>query len=235
MNETKYFVENNSEKYRFHSLEEVENQVYRNEKYMSKYMLGLQISGYVWSNHREIHRWWKDLILNFSGENYLEIGPGHGQYFLEVLQRQQFKQYYALDISETSLKQTEEYISSREPYLTNYKLLQGDFFEIELKQKFDAVSLSEVLEHVENPEQMMRKIYEITTDSANIYVNVPINAPEIDHIYLFHTVEEVINLVEHVGYIVKNKFVVTGNGIPYEKAIKRKSAINLALWLRKQD
>lgn len=59
----------------------------------------------------------------------------------------------------------------------------------------------------------MRKIHEITTDSVNIYVNVPINAPEIDHIYLFHSVEKVINLVEYIGFIVQNKYVVTGNGI----------------------
>ena len=115
----------------------------------------------------------------------------------------------------------------------NFELIQGDFYKIVLEQKFDAVSLSEVLEHVEEPERMMRKVYEITSDSADVYVNVPINAPEIDHIYLFHNVEEVISLIESVGFIVKDKIVATGNGIPYEKAVRKKSAINLALWLRK--
>ena len=234
MNETKYCVENNSERYRFHSLDEVEDKVYGNAEYMSKYMLGLQISGYVWSNHREIHRWWKNIIPHFNGENYLEIGPGHGQYFLEALEQQRFKKYYALDISETSLKQTKAYIDMKAPAVDNFELIQGDFYKIVLEQKFDAVSLSEVLEHVEEPERMMRKVYEITSDSADVYVNVPINAPEIDHIYLFHNVEEVISLIESVGFIVKDKIVATGNGIPYEKAVKKKSAINLALWLKKQ-
>lgn len=235
MNETKYFIENNAEKYRFHSLAEVEDNVYRNPEYMSKYMLGLQISGYVWSNHREIHRWWKQIMPSFKGENYLEIGPGHGQYFLETLELQRFKQYYALDISETSLKQTKDYIDMKAPALDNFELIQGDFYEIVLEQKFDAVSLSEVLEHVEEPERMMKKIYDITTDSADVYVNVLINAPAIDHIYLFHTVEEVIELMERTGFIVEDKFVATGNGIPYEKAVRKKAAINLALRLKKME
>lgn len=236
MNETKYFVENNAEKYRFHSLAEVEDEVYRNDAYMSKYMLGLQISGYIWSNHREIHRWYKNIIKTIDGgENYLEIGPGHGQYFSEALGLQKFKNYYALDLSETSLRQTKAYISMKHPKLKNYELIHGDFYETSFAQKFDAVSLSEVLEHVENPKRMLEKIYEITTDTVDVYVNVPINAPAIDHIFLFHNVEEVIYLVEEAGFFVQDQLAVTGNGIAYEKAVRKKSAINLALWLKKAE
>ena len=47
--ETYYFVKNN--KYRYDTYNEVNNIVYSQKEYMEKYMIGLLVSQYIWSNH----------------------------------------------------------------------------------------------------------------------------------------------------------------------------------------
>ena len=81
--ETKYFITEGH--YRHSSVSEVIEKVYYNEKYMKQYMIGLQLSGYLWKTHKIINSWYKEKLKAFKGNYYLEIGPGHGQYFLEAM------------------------------------------------------------------------------------------------------------------------------------------------------
>ena len=234
INETKYFVENDYSRYRYNTLSEVNGNVYQNEDYMSKYMLGLQLSGYLWDNHRQILHWFRDKFLSFGGNNYLEIGPGHGQYYAEAIKRSGYKHYYAIDLSQTSLNMTRNYIN-RFAKEENYSLIHESFYDYQPSCLFDGVCISEVLEHVEEPLTMLERIAGITTKSANIYINVPINAPAIDHIYLFKSTGEVKGLVEQAGLKIKTDLAVTGNGWPLEKAIKRKTPINYAMVVGKTE
>lgn len=52
------------------------------------------------------------------------------------------------------------------------------------------MSDNEVLEHLEEPEKYLNRIYEVTNEGADVYISVPVNAPAIDHIYLFHTLKK---------------------------------------------
>ncbi|MBO4901167.1 MAG: class I SAM-dependent methyltransferase [Lachnospiraceae bacterium] len=228
INETKYFVENDYSRYRYATLSEVNGNVYQNEAYMSQYMLGLQLSGYLWDNHRQILHWFREEFLGYEGKNYLEIGPGHGQYFAEAMNRGKYENYYAIDLSKTSLDMTKEYVQ-RFAKGSHFELVHENFYDYDPKCLFDAVCVSEVLEHVEDPYVMIKKIVEITGEGAHIYINVPVNAPAIDHIYLYRTVDEVKDLVQKAGLKIIKEIAVTGNGWPMEKAIKHKSAINYAV------
>lgn len=201
---------------------------------MSQYMVGLQLSGYIWKSHLTMHRWFRNKLKSFAGTNYLEIGPGHGQYFLEAVNMQGFEHYYRIDLSESSLNLTLDWCRRfRKEGIDNYEMILDNFPEHTFEQKFDAVCMSEVLEHLEKPMDHLKKIFEITNDGADVYILVPINAPAIDHIYLFHNVEEVFDMVKDAGFTIKDHICSTGNDISYEKAVKKKSAVNLALHLVK--
>jgi tRNA G46 methylase TrmB len=41
---------------------------------------------------------------------YLEIGPGHGEYFVTAMQQTNFSEYVAVDISKTSVELTQNFI-----------------------------------------------------------------------------------------------------------------------------
>ena len=50
--------------------------------------------------------------------------------------------------------------------------------------------MGEVLEHVEQPEVFLRRIADLAKDDAYIFITTCINAPAVDHIYLWRTTDE---------------------------------------------
>lgn len=232
LEETKHFVEEG--RYRYATLKEVSSKVYFNDSFMKNYMLGLILSGYIWSNHISIHRWYIEKVSELEGNTFLEIGPGHGQYFLEAINKQKFKSYLGVELSPASVKEALAFIEEfKEKQITNYDIICKDFMEFDNVMKYDAVSMSEVLEHVENPKEMLKKIYSITSENANIYITTVINSPAIDHIYLFNNVEEVLSMMNECGFVVIDYTLAMANNFTLEKAIKKKSGINIALLLNK--
>ena len=230
--ETKYFITEGH--YRHSSVSEVIEKVYYNEKYMKQYMIGLQLSGYLWKTHKIINSWYKEKLKAFKGNYYLEIGPGHGQYFLEAMNLHNFKHYVGIDLSPTSIELASRYIGKFvEDKTVDNSLICRDFLEMQFHNVFDGVCIAEVLEHTEKPEKILQKIYDLTTIGGNVYVSVPINGPAIDHIYLFASIEEFLELVKSVGFVVKDYIYATeADNISYEEALKRRCTILLAVHLQ---
>lgn len=234
LRETKYFVEHGH--YRCSTFEEVSQNVYFNDDYMSKYMLGLAISGYLWTTHLKMHRNFVTILAQVKeGNQYLEIGPGHGQHFLEAVNTQKFNNYLGIDLSPASVKNTidfvERFVKKDEKH--NYQVLCKDFFELENEDQFDMIVMGEVLEHVEKPQKLLQKLYQVLSENGRAYITVPVNAPAIDHIYLFRTVEEVKDMVCQCGFKIIDTYIVTANEVPLEKVIKKRMVIDVALLIQK--
>ncbi len=233
MEET-YFFERNK-KYRFSSFEEVNQRVYQNDTYMKKYMLGLCISDYIWIQHLEILRWFEQDIKNQSElkrNSYLEIGPGLGQYLIKALRYGRFKDYLAVDLSPTSVDQCKKYLAYCGIDDAGYHILQKDFFEFTTETKFDYIVMGEVLEHVERPLQMLKKIRSLLNDDGRAFIATVINAPAIDHIYLFRSKEEVLSMAQEAGFLVEDYICITAGGVSMDKAVKYKHAVNIAMILK---
>lgn len=235
MEETYYFVKNG--RYRYSAFKEVNEKVYQNAGYMKKYMIGLAISDYLWVQHRKIFQWFGKVLESCekSGDSngYLEIGPGLGQYLVRALKSKCFSDYLAVDLSPTSVKQCEEYLSYLGMDKTGYRIQQGDFFGFPAEKQFDFVVMGEVLEHVEQPETMLEKINSLLSKIGMAFITTVINAPAIDHIYLFHSKEEVLGMAQRAGFLVEDYICVTAGDIPLEKAVKHKFAVDIAMVLRK--
>lgn len=228
--ETKFFIENG--RYRYQSLEEVMSSVYENEEYMTSYMVALGISDYLWSNHLAITRWFESKIVLEKGKRYLEIGPGHGQYFAVALEKADFEEYLGIDLSKKSVEVTKKYIN----YIgvgkeKQWKAECRNFFDFSENEKFHCITMMEVLEHVEKPQEFLNKIYNQLTPGGKAYITTVVNAPAIDHIYLFNTVEEIQRLIVQAGFKEKECLCIPQNGYSLEKAKKKKAGINVAFEL----
>lgn len=233
MEETYYFERNKT--YRFTSFEEVNEKVYQNDGYMKKYMIGLCISDYIWIQHLEILRWFRWNLKNLSEigrDSYLEIGPGLGQYLSKALKYGKFQDYLAVDLSPTSVEQCKKYMTYCGIDETKYCILQKDFFNLSSEQKFDFIVMGEVLEHVEQPLEMMKKIHSLLNEHGRAFITTVINAPAVDHIYLFRSEQEVLAMVQQAGFVVEDHICITAGGIPMEQAVKRRYAINIAMILK---
>lgn len=222
LEQTDHFARTGS--YQYSTFREVEDRVYHNRMYMSKYMIGLSLSSCLWENHLRLKHWFEKELKLLKGKNYLEIGPGHGRYFCMAVNEGRFSRYDAVDISESSVLQTMRYMSC---FCSNtdagYRVMQRDFYRFAPEEPYDCLVAMEVLEHLEDPAGMLQKIVSCGREGSAVLLTVPINAPAVDHIHLFRSVKEVEDMVEKAGIeIVDRCHVTSREGITLEKAERKR-------------
>ena len=112
----------------------------------------------VHSKHRHIkyHDYFIDNIL--PGEHVLDIGCGLGVLAHAIATKSQCKEVFGIDILESNIKSAKENFSH-----DNVTYILGDATEETFEQKFDVVILSNVLEHLKNRSEFLKKI--------NLFVN----------------------------------------------------------------
>lgn len=232
-NEQMYFLKHG--KYRHSSFADVAGDVYFNEDYMSRYMFGLALTSFLWPNHVEIKKFFGRTLPKDQAGAYLEIGPGHGYFLMQAMQQSSFDSFLGVDISETSIKMTQDIIDHYCPDRRGqYELRLADFLDSDLpKNSFSAVVMGEVLEHVERPDVFMQRIHQLATDDAYIFVTTCCNAPAIDHIYLFRHPDEVSDMFSACGFKIAEAFILPYEGLSLEDTLKKKLSINVAYVLRK--
>lgn len=231
LEETKFFIENGH--YRYSSFDEVKDKVYFNENYMKQYMIGLALSSYIWIAHIKIRKYFSQYLQDFAPKTtYFEIGPGHGEYFARAVKSDKFSSFYGLDISPTSCELTQKMVKQQVGNLIKKcEFLCQDFFTHNFNKKADLIVIGEVLEHVEKPLEFLKRSKELLNNDGEIFATIPINAPAIDHIYLFSHPDEVKNLVEKSGLKLKAYECFMANDYSLEKALKFKNAITMAVVL----
>lgn len=222
-------------RYRYSTFAEVADSVYFDDDYMSKYMHGLAITAWLWPNHREMHRYFADSVPGEKQGTYLEIGPGHGVYMMTAMNLCRYERFEGVDLSPTSVAMTTDLLKSRDvPSNVQYEIYCSDFLEDNLHQpSYDAIVMGEVLEHVEQPLDFLQKIHDLAADDAFIFITTPINAPAIDHIYLFESYEMIESLVRESGLSVRDSKLIPYPGESVAESLDQRLPINVALVLGK--
>lgn len=221
-------------KYRHSTFAEVANSVYYNKDYMSLYMHGVFITLFFWPNHLKLYRFFRDTIPNNKTGSYLEIGPGHGYFFMTAMGQTHYDNFTGIDISETSIGQTQKLVESKQ-YKKDIQLYCADFLNIALAPaSFDAIIMGEMLEHVENPAEYLKKVVSIAKDDAYIFISTCINAPLIDHIYLFNNERELHDLFAQCGLGIKEQCVLPYLDKTLDECVKEFLAINIGYVLEKK-
>lgn len=219
-------------KYRHSTYEEVSSHVYLNKEYMEMYMHGLALTSFLWPNHSQMKTFLQETIPRNIKGRYLEVGPGHGLYLITAMKLSSYDFFEGVDISPTSVKMTNSILGSRlHGDFSNYRIYEGDFLEEKLSLKYNAIVMGEVLEHVENPGAFLQKIHNISHIDSYIYITTCINAPAIDHIYLFEHFEQLERLITDADLYIENKLLVPYSGMTIEESEKQRLPINVAMIL----
>jgi 2-polyprenyl-3-methyl-5-hydroxy-6-metoxy-1,4-benzoquinol methylase len=199
---------------------------------MNNYMYGLALTTYLWPNHLKIKRFFLNELPRKMVGNYLEIGPGHGLNFQSAISTSSFSRFVGLDISPSSLELTRrvlEHVILTQP--KSYDLILSDFLTWVPNQKFEAVVMGEVLEHVEEPLLFLKKISSLVVDSSFIFVTTCIDAPAVDHIYHYSSFAQIEDHVNQAGLSVQKKVLLPYGNLTLGESLRRHLAVNVALVL----
>ena len=202
--------------------------VYNDEKKMLSYMIGLALSQYLWSTHYEMFSHLKESILENKGNinKYLEIGPGHGLFLksaIDILDKD--ISITAVDISQTSLNVSKSIINYFYP-LKNIDFINADMLNLDINLKYDFVVMGEVIEHVEDPKNLLVKISKLLNKNGKAFLSTCVNCPMIDHIYHFQSVDAIRSMFENCGLVIESERILPAEDVSMSEIIEKRITIN---------
>ena len=217
-----------SGQYRLSRFEDALAEVYSNAVFMRRYMNYLLLSHVLWDNHVRAMAHFEDRYLAGlpAGTDHLEIGPGHGLLLHLACRAPAVASVAAWDVSRTSVELAEHCLEA---------MGDGGRVDLRVQNLFDApaaatgarvfgsVTLSEVLEHLEDPVAALKAILPRMRPGALLWASVPINSPAPDHIYLLRSPEEAVELVRAGGFepLEWEAYPMTGQTLERARRLER--------------
>lgn len=221
-------------RYRFSTFAQADTAVYSNADYMKKYMDGLLISQILWFNHAASCHFFltgtPDLLG--QGRRYLEIGPGHGLMMYLALRDFQLSSAAAWDLSSVSIAQTQAALEKLG--YANCDFSVQNVTEVpDAVEPYNLVVISEVLEHLEDPKSVMRSIRNLVNGTDGlVFINVPINSPSPDHLYLMETPEGARALLTDTGFEILREGFFATQGTALERALRNRISVSACMLAR---
>lgn len=218
-------------RYRLSTFEEARAKVYDDRELMTRYMNGLLLTQVLWKNHADaIHAYVERFLReNPHGYRHLEIGPGHGLLLHFAASDPFAGSVTGWDLSDASVAATSRALgilgSGRSVRLERRDL----YAPIRDDERFDSIVLSEVCEHLEDPMAALERVARLLAPGGRVFVNVPVNSPAPDHLYLLRSPEEAIALVERSGFHVTSASFFPATGATLERARKAELTISCAI------
>lgn len=215
-------------KYPVTNTTEAIDNVYNDKTEMLSYMIGLALSQYLWSTHYEMFNHLKEELRKNAKEikTYLEIGPGHGLFLknaIDILDED--TNMTAIDISPISLEVSKSIIEYFYPN-KNIKFINEDMLKLDLDSNCDFIVMGEVIEHVETPELLLKKISKLLSQNGKAFLSTCVNCPAIDHVYHFHTVDEIRDMFKRCGLKIVSEKVLPVENLPMCEIEDKKITIN---------
>lgn len=215
-----------NDRYRLSSFDEALAIVYNDPAFMARYMNGLLVSDVLWLNHARAMQNFRDVYLPARprGGEHLEIGPGHGMLLHLAIESGRFEKMTAWDVSPTSVAHTRHMLSVI-GHRGRVDVREQNFLAPDLLKdhsgRFSTIVLSEVLEHLEEPEEAMTIVAALLDpEQGTVWINVPANAPAPDHLFLLRSLEQLKELLDRAGLETVDTAAFPVTGATLEKAIR---------------
>lgn len=178
-------------RYRYSSFDEVRSIVYDNPEVMNgRYLNGLFLSQAFWVNHTTIHRYFVEAFCSGlpPAGTILEIPSGTGIYIAEFARLNPGWTATAMDLSASSVAFSREI--ARLNGAASVTVSRQDVFDLPDGARYDRIICGELLEHLEDPVALLRRLRALIAERGKLFVTTAIWAASIDHIYLYESVDD---------------------------------------------
>ncbi len=193
--------------------EAVHKEVYANsEYYRDIYVPALLMCFILSPNYYEFFNFFEQRFLpNLPSTGLIaEFGCGHGLYLGQSLKGKPARTGIGFDIAEEALKAATKLFNSYDIPQKNYSLDYADFREPLplLSGTLDAAICCEVLEHLPQPQDLLKEIRRVLKPSGTALLSAAIRMESVDHLHLFESTQEVIELINSAGLTISEQRVV---------------------------
>ena len=223
--------------YRLSTFAEAVAAVYSREAFMTRYMNGLLVSDVFWVNHsRALQHYSERYLPELAPETrLLEIGPGHGLLLGLASRVPSVVSLTGWDVSAASLESTRHALAQLGVQRPVSLVVQDIFAPGQdlADNAFDAIVLSEVLEHLEEPDRAMQALFHLCRPGGTVWINVPANSPAPDHLVLLKHPDEAAGFVSRAGFEVIDTASFAGVGVTMQRALKQALTISCVVVGRK--
>ena len=213
------------------SFADVNRAVYDNPAVMVAYMHGLVFAQFFWPEQYRRFSYFCDHLAEYrpNVQRYLEIGGGHGLYLSEALRVLRPDTTFDLvDISTSSMELAKGIVADSR---VHYHL--ADVFDFPEDRRYDFITVGEVLEHLEDPRALLKKIATMLEPGGRAYISTPANAPMIDHIHLFNDAQEIRSMLDECGFVIERDVTQYAADLPEKRCKTLKVALMFAAFVRK--
>jgi ubiquinone/menaquinone biosynthesis C-methylase UbiE len=219
-----------SGRYASSSFAEVEQRVYANPEIMEYYMYGLVFSQFLWKEQYARLAFFCDGLPLYREQtgSYIEFGGGHAMYIssaADILRPD--TRLELIDISATSIDVARAMSPNDR---IQYHLC--NVFDFPVERKYNFVVAGEILEHLEEPRKLLARIREMLTPDGRAFISTPVNAPTVDHIYLFNHAREIREMLQSEGFAIESEATRYSEDVPEVKAEKLKIPQMFAAFVR---
>jgi len=179
------------------------------EKMRGYYLDGLALTYALWPNHAK--------MLEFMGDRFLplldgvqrvaEVGVGHGLLAAQMLERNGALDYVGVDISQSALDYAADALkrAGRDDGRIRMVLadaMSGELTDIAGGGGFEALVCCEVLEHVDEPDRLLRSLAAATAPGGVAFMSTVANLEADDHVYLFHDADHIRATLRDNGWTI---------------------------------
>ncbi len=175
--------------------------VYQNRDYMfNLYLPGILVSHYLWRHHYKQQIFFDELFLPKivkNGTLFYDVGIGTGFYSKRMLEKTSMKGV-GFDMSPHSIEFTQAMLKSH-GFNSRYSTMLENICSLENKIQADVVINVEVLEHLEDPQGFLKCLVAMLKPGGYAFIAAAVNAPNEDHIFLYHSGEEVAKHLDESG------------------------------------
>ncbi|HKC00371.1 MAG TPA: class I SAM-dependent methyltransferase [Terriglobales bacterium] len=222
--------------YLIQDAEVAEQTVYSQKERMRAYIVGLLLSYLFWPNHYEMFQFYLDYLREIEVGQCLEVGAGHGLFTAEMLRKFPAAVLEVIDISTTSIGVAGEILEAFGIDRSRIQFTHADFMNAPLAAaSYDCIVMGEVLEHVNDALGFLRKTAYYLRPNGTVFLTTCVNCPAPDHVYHFHTVEEIRELIRSAGLRIRKEQALAAEAVPEELWQKELVTINYSAVLSAKE
>jgi hypothetical protein len=198
------------------------------------YLYFLTLSSALLRNRYEVFRHYRSMVRkHLGGDNLcLEIGGGN---CIDALFLSDFGRVDVFERNEMSLLwQKILGIENK----VNLKIAYYDFGD---RAKYDFVTMIELLEHVSDPAQYLKGAHRVLKDEGSAYLTFALRMPQVDHLFLFESIEQCQGLLSDSGFSIVEDFCTINTHQPFAEETRwtlandPKSAVTYCCYVKKHE